>query len=168
MNLSDFWNGRPVIAGRWTVKEVLQGKPIRHPSHALFVHYPSALLPLAFMFDVASRLQADQTLTRVAFYNIAVGLVMAVGAVVTGLVDYLPMIGGSRKKKVATYHLLAQLPALTVFSISLALRAADFDAERTGIAALLLAGIGALGIVVGNYFGGELVYRQGMRVSVDL
>ena len=33
---------------------------------------------------------------------------------------------------------------------------------------MLLAAAGALGIVVGNYFGGTLVCRQGMRVSTDL
>lgn len=166
--MNHWWSRKPLIAGRWTVKEAVQGKPLRHPSHALFVHFPSALLPAAFVFDIISRFHADQTLARAAFYDIAFGLVMAAGAAATGLVDYLPMIGGSRKKKIGTYHLLAQGPAMVLFAISLALRALAFDAERTGLAALVLAGWGTLGIMVGNYFGGELVYRQGMRVSVDL
>ena len=167
MRLSGFWNERPIIAGRWTPKDVLQGKPIRHPSHALFVHFPSALLPVAFFFALVTQVHADQVLAHLVFYNIAAGLTMAAGAVVTGLVDYLPMVGGSRKKKVATYHLLAQVPAMAAFALSLALQAGDFDAERTGLAALIFAGLGTAGIFVGNYFGGELVYRQGMRVSVD-
>ncbi len=168
MNIQRLWNETPIVAGRWTVKEAIQGKPIRHPTHTLFVHFPSALLPVAFAFDIASRVHADQALARAAFYNVAVGLGMSLGAVVTGLVDYLPMIGGSRKKKLGTYHLLAQAPAMALFAISLGLRATDIDAEQTGLAALALAGLGTLGILVGNYFGGELVYRQGMRVSVDL
>ena len=168
MNLQRYWNGAHVVAGRWTLKEVVQGKPIGHPSHALFVHFPAALLPAAFVFDLMSRVHADETLVRAAFYNIAFGLTMAFGAFVTGLVDYLPMVGGSRKKKLGTYHLLAQVPALASFVVSLVVRANDFDAEQTGIAALLLAGLGTLSIIVGNYFGGELVYRQGMRVSDDL
>ncbi len=168
MNIGRLWNDAPIVAGRWTLKEAVQGKPIRHPSHALFVHFPTALLPVAFALDIASRVQAHETLPRAAFYNMAVGLAMAVGAAVTGLVDYLPMVGGSRKKKVGTYHLLAQAPAMVLFAVSLALRATDFDAERTGLTALALAGVGTLLIMVGNYFGGELVYRQGMRVSVDL
>jgi len=168
MDIQRLWSGTPVFAGRWTLKDVVQGKPIRHPTHSLFVHFPSALLPVAFVFDVASRIHADETLTRAAFYNIAVGLAMAAGAVVTGLADYLPMIGGSRKKKLGTYHLLAQAPSMALFAVSLALRGADLNAEQTGLAALVLAGLGTLGIMVGNYLGGELVYRQGMRVSVDL
>jgi hypothetical protein len=31
-----------------------------------------------------------------------------------------------------------------------------------------LLGLGCLSVAIGNYFGGTLVYRQGMRVSVDL
>jgi uncharacterized membrane protein len=168
MNIQRFWNDTPIVIGRWTLKETIQGKPIRHPSHALFVHFPSALLPAAFVFDIISRIHAEETLARAAFYNIAFGLAMASGAIVTGLVDYLPMVSGSRKKTLGTYHLLAQVPAMALFAISLALRAMDFDTEQTGLAALALAGLGTLGVLVGNYFGGELVYRQGMRVSVDV
>jgi len=166
MDIQRFWSERPVL-GRWTLREAIQGKPIRHPTHSLFVHFPSALLPVSFAFDVVSRIHPDETLARAAFYNVAVGLAMAAGAVVTGLVDYLPMVSGSRKKRLGTYHLLAQAPAMALFAVSLALRGADFNADRTGLAPLVLAGVGTLGIMVGNYFGGELVYRQGMRVSVD-
>jgi len=168
MKIQQLWDARPIVAGRWTLKETIQGKPIRHPSHPLFVHFPSALLPAAFIFDIVSRIEPDLTFTRAALYNIAFGLAMAVGAIITGLVDYLPMIGGSHKKKLGTYHLLAQAPAMVLFAVSLSLRVGDLDAEQTGLAALVLAGLGTLGIIVGNYFGGELVYRQGMRVSVNL
>ena len=78
------------------------------------------------------------------------------------------MIGGSTKKRLGTYHLIGQLTALSCFGLSLMLRAFDFDAEQTPLAAILLAVIGTLDLIVGNYFGGELVYRQGMRVSVDM
>jgi len=166
VTLTSLWRERP-IAGRWTLKDIVQGKPFGHPSHALFVHFPSALLPVAFVLDVASRLHADNALVKAALYDVAIGLLIASGAVVTGLVDYLPMVGGSRKKKLGTYHLLAQLWALAFFCVSFVLRFGDLDLASTAWPALVTAGLGAAGILVGNYFGGELVYRQGMRVSVD-
>ncbi len=168
MSITQYWRERPVVAGRWTVKDVIQGKPLGHPSHALFVHFPSALLPAAFIFDLASRLDADLTFTRAAFYNIVLGLLIATLAATTGLVDYLPMVGGSRKRVIGTRHLIAQVSAVSLFSLSLVVRAFDFDATQTPWPALLLALVGAVTLVVGNYFGGTLVYRQGMRVSVDL
>ena len=168
MTTRSIWSQRTVVAGRWTLKDVVQGKPFGHPSHPPFVHFPSALLPAALIFDVASRLDADLTFTRAAFYNIVLGLVVAVFAAITGLVDYLPMVGGSRKKIIGTRHLIAQLCALGLFAASLLLRAFDIDATRTPLAAMLLAAAGAAVLTIGNYFGGTLVYRQGMRVSVDL
>ncbi len=167
MSITEYWRQRPVIAGRWTVKDVVQGKPLGHPSHAMFVHFPSALLPAAFVFDVISLFHADITLTRAAFYNISFGLAVAAFAALTGLVDYLPMIGGSRKKQLGTYHLVAQLTAVSAFTLSLVIRAFDYDADQTSIPALVFAAVGVTAIAVGNYFGGTLVYRQGMRVSVD-
>jgi uncharacterized membrane protein len=168
MTTGSIWSQRPIVAGRWTLKDVVQGKPFGHPSHPPFVHFPSALLPAALIFDLASKLDADLTFTRAAFYNIALGLMVAVFAAITGLVDYLPMVGGSRKKIIGTRHLIAQVCALALFAASLVIRTFDFDATQTPVAAVVLAAAGAAVLSVGNYFGGTLVYRQGMRVSVDL
>ena len=59
MSLTHYWRERLIVAGRWTLKDVVQGKPFGHPSHPPFVHFPSALLPAALVFDVASRLDVD-------------------------------------------------------------------------------------------------------------
>jgi len=167
MTLGEIWSQRPLVAGRWTLKDVAQGKPFGHPSHAVFVHFPSALLPAALIFDVLSRIDADLTLTRAAFYNITLGLAVAAFAATTGLVDYLPMVSGSRKKQLGTYHLIGQVTAVSLFALSLLVRAFDYDATQTPWPALFLAAAGAVALGAGNYFGGHLVYRQGMRVSVD-
>ena len=168
MNVQRLYSGQTLVLGRWTIKEAIQGKPLNHPSHALFVHFPSALLPVAFAFDVISRLDADATFVRAAFYDISVGLLVAIGAIITGLADYVGMIGGSKKRQLGTIHLRAQVVALALFFASFLLRTGDMDATQTAWASLVLAGLGTMTLAVGNYFGGELVYRQGMRVSTDL
>ena len=165
--LQRLYSGRPVV-GRWTLKEAIQGKPLRHPSHALFVHFPSALLPVAFAFDMISRIDADATFVRAAYYNMATGLLIALAAALTGLVDYLPMVQGSKKRQLGTNHLRFQVSALALFLASFVFRSGDIYATQTPWAPLLLAGLGTLVLAAGNYFGGELVYRQGMRVSTDL
>jgi uncharacterized membrane protein len=167
VSIAQYWRERPFLAGRWTVKDVVQGKPLGHPSHAMFVHFPSALLPAALVFDIVSLFHADITLTRAAFYNICFGLGVAGIAALTGLVDYLPMVDGSRKKQLGTYHLLAQVTTVGAFALSLMVRAFDYDADQTPTAAIVLAAVGVGAISIGNYFGGMLVSRQGMRVSVD-
>ena len=148
-----------------SVKDVLQGKPLGHPSHPMFVHFPTALFPTSLLFDLLSRAISEPELVKAAFYNIAVGLAVGLLAVITGFVDYFGMVSGSRKHRVTTWHMLANLPLLGVFAVSLGLRTMDLDAERTPLYILLLSIIGLPFLVVGNYFGGELVYRMGMRVS---
>jgi len=72
---------------------------------------------------------------------------------------------GKKKKQVATRHLFAQLAALTAFGLSLRWRVRRRNPSRTPPPAVILGGVGLIALVVGNYFGGQLVYRHGMRVS---
>ena len=83
----------------------------------------------------------------------------------TGTVDYFGMVSGSRKHRVATWHVLANLPLVLIFAISLGLRVQEFDATRTPLLVLVVSLVGMPLLVVGNHFGGEFVYRMGMRVS---
>ena len=147
------------------VKDVLQGKPLGHPSHPMFAHFPTALFPTSLLFDVLSWSVAEPELVKAAFYNIAVGLAMAVVAVLTGFVDCFGMVSGSPKHRVSTWHMLANLPLVLIFAVSLGLRALELDATRTPLYILILTLCGLPFLVVGNYLGGELVYRMGMRVN---
>jgi uncharacterized membrane protein len=131
----------------------------------MFVHFPTALFPTSLLFDLLSWGFTEPTLVRAAFYNIAVGLFGALLAMVTGLVDYLGMIPGSRKHRVTTWHMLANLSLVFIFAISLGLRVLELEAVRTPLYLLALSLIGLSLLLVGNYFGAELVYRMGMRVN---
>jgi len=54
---------------------------------------------------------------------------------------------------------------MTLLSASFVVRALDFDAHRTPVLALAFAIVGLAALSIGNWFGGYLVYRQGMRVN---
>ncbi len=75
MTIRALWRERPLLSG-WSLKDIVQGKPIGHPSHPMFVHFPSALFPTALMLDVISRIHPGITLTRAAFYNITAALIV--------------------------------------------------------------------------------------------
>ena len=131
----------------------------------MFVHFPTALFPTSLLFDLLSWAIAEPALVKAAFYNIAVALVVALLAILTGFVDYFGMVPGSRKHKVTTWHMLANLPVVFILALSLALRYLSMDASRTPLYILALSFIGLPLLIVGNYFGAELVYRMGMRVN---
>ena len=148
-----------------SIKDILQGKPLGHPSHPMFVHFPTALFPTSLLFDILSWIITEPALVIAAFYNIAVGLLGALLAILTGFVDYFGMVSGSRKHRVTTWHMLANLPMISIFALSLGLRYLEFGGTRTPIHILALSLVGLLLLIVGNYFGAELVYRMGMRVN---
>ena len=131
----------------------------------MFVHFPTALFPTSLLFDILSWAITEPALVKAAFYNIAVGLSGALLAILTGFVDYFGMVSGSRKHRVTTWHMLANLALVLIFTTSLGLRYLEWDATRTPVYILALSLAGLPLLLVGNYFGAELVYRMGMRVN---
>ena len=147
------------------IKDILQGKPLGHPSHPMFVHFPTALFPTSLLFDLLSWVLTEPELVKAAFYNLSVALFGALLAVVTGFVDYFGMVSGSRKHRVTTWHMLANLPLVIILAVSLGLRTLEWDTEKTPLYIVALSLIGFPLLLAGNYLGAELVYRMGMRVN---
>src|ERR687892_2797074 len=107
---------------RWTLKEFVQGMPLGHPSHPMFVHFPVALYLAVVVFDVMTRITPNPGLVLAATYLIVGAVLASVFAVTTGLVDWWGMVRGSSKRRIATRHLLLQLVAFVLFVTNLVLR----------------------------------------------
>ncbi len=43
----------------WTLREIVQGHPLGHPSHPMFVHFPVAYYIAVLAFDLLTRLHPD-------------------------------------------------------------------------------------------------------------
>ncbi len=150
---------------RWTLKEVVQGKPLGHPSHAMFIHFPVAFYIGALGLDVLSRLGRFPAAPLAATWLLIGAFAGTVPAVVTGLVDWWGMVRGSRKRRWATRHLLIQLGAFAIFAADFATRWADRHRARAPWWWIAIEAAGVVVLVVGQWFGGVLVYEMGMRVS---
>jgi uncharacterized membrane protein len=148
----------------WTLREIAQGKPWGHPTHAMFVHFPTALLPAALIFDVLSRVQSSDHATQTATILLGLGLAGSTPAVFTGLIDWLGMVPGSTKRGVATRHMLYQLGAqvLAAAAFTVHLRRLGATAPTSG---LVLLSTSVVVMFAGNWLGGVLVYRMAMRVG---
>ena len=141
----------------------LRGEPLHVPSHALLVHFPAALLPTSFLFDIVVRLEPGAGLARAAALLLGLGLAGGVAAAGTGLLDWVAMLPGARRRRV-TRHLLVQAAALAAFAVSLVLRIADAG-PIVPAGSVLASGAGLALLLVGDHLGGLLVYRDGMRVG---
>ena len=135
----------------------------------MLVHFPVALYPTSLVFDALSPLSDDgNPSVRGAFTLIVISLVVSALAVAAGLADSLPIENGTRTWRVAVLHMSVQLVTAGLFLANAVLRGRDLDVTATPTGPIILSLIGLLTLTVGSALGGELVYRHGRRVELDL
>jgi uncharacterized membrane protein len=134
------------------------------PLHPMLVHFPVALYPTSLVFDVLSHLSGDgNPFVRGAFTLIVIAL-----AVAAGFADFLPIENGTRTWRVAVLHMSVQLVTAGLFLANAVLRGRDLDVTATPTGPIILSLVGLLTLTLGSALGGELVYRHGRRVELDL
>jgi uncharacterized membrane protein len=149
----------------WTFKEWIQGKPLGHPSHPMFVHFPIAFYLAVIVFDIMALIEPNAGLMQANVYLLIGAALATVILAATGFVDWWGMVRGSSKRRLATQHLLFQVTAAAFFLVTLVLRLGNRGVDQPETLWLVLELIGYAIIVVGQYLGGVLVYERGMRVS---
>jgi uncharacterized membrane protein len=149
----------------WTLKEWVQGRPLGHPSHPLFVHFPIAFYTATLAFDIMSRIAPSPALVLAGTYLLLGAAFFTVLLLVTGLVDWWGMVRGSSKRRIGTRHLLFQVAAAAFFQSTLIIRWGDRTAAQADTLWIILEAVGYVLLSVGQYLGGVLVYEKGMRVS---
>lgn len=125
--------------------------------HPLIVHFPIALWLTSALFDLLFLKRLDRFYFRVAHYLIGLGLLGALGSIITGFIDARPLVAEGIGQAFLDRHRVHQLVALlatAVYLLSFLIRWRRPDVGRWGIAVLLVAGA-ALTAATG-WIGGEV------------
>jgi uncharacterized membrane protein len=139
-------------------------RALGHPVHPMLIVFPLGLFVTAVVFDLVQLISDDNTFGQVGYWNIAAGLIGAVFAAVTGLVDWTAIPAGTRAKRVGRLHAGGNTVVLLLFLISWLVRMNNTDHVAGGgvftleVIALLVSGVAA-------WLGGELVDRLGIGVD---
>ncbi len=137
-----------------------------HPAHAALSHFPLALLATSVIFDAVGLWREESICWTIGFWNIVLGLVLAVPTAVTGFIDYVTIVRGPRAERTATIHMIVMLTAVTLFGLSLLARGGQIPQEPIQrFSALALDAAGALLICAGGWFGGDLILRYSVGLT---
>jgi nitrite reductase/ring-hydroxylating ferredoxin subunit/uncharacterized membrane protein len=140
------------------VKDAMHGVWLGHPLHPVFTDIPVGAWTTGLVLDAAAAVRNEPALEQAADMAIAVGLVGAAGAAVTGLTDWSETSGRSRRT--GFVHGLLNIAATTLYAAAYMLR------KNGSRAAGQRCAIAGYGIALGSaWLGGDLVYDQ--RIGVN-
>ena len=144
-------------AGR-ELKNILHGTWLGHPLHPALTDVPLGAWTAALALDAMESISGRKELGAGADAAIAIGLVGAAGAAVTGLTDWSETNG--RARKVGLLHGLLNVGATVLYSTSLVLRRKQKRNAGMGFAMLGFAVSSA-----SAYLGGHLVFGEQIGVN---
>lgn len=139
---------------------------MRHPLHPALVHFPVACWSLATLADVYGLISDDRAWT-LAGMLIATGALMAVPAMLAGLVDLARIPGDGPAMRTAYYHMGAMMLALLCYAASLLLRLDQMRLVSPDTIALALSVAGFAVLLAGGWLGARLVYHHGVGVRAS-
>jgi uncharacterized membrane protein len=149
-----------------------------HPLHPMLIVAPAALLPFGAVMDAMHRATGDDSYADAAYYALIGGLAGGAAAAAAGIMDYLTIAPRTEVKQTANVHALLNSGALALTAVNLSMRrpargvsgalstAMLRPGGQHGGGSLLLSLLAAAGVLVSGWFGGRMVYEQGMRVRV--
>ena len=137
-----------------------------HSVHPMLIVFPLALLVLTPASDLVGLITKDSFWSRAAFWLAFLGVIAGVVAAIPGFIDWLAVPRRTRARRVGVIHLAVNLTAIGLFVLSVVLRL-QHGAARFGVVPFILAIAGAGVILVGGWFGGELVQRLTVGVWSD-
>jgi uncharacterized membrane protein len=139
------------------VRDLLIGRWLGHPLHAVLTDGPIGILFLVIVFDVLRMPEA-------AGWALVVGILAMLGAALAGFADYADTDGKARER--ATLHSSLMLLALLGYFLSLVVRIGPPGSGFIDVPGGFLLSLGSFLILSGGaYVGGDVVYVLGNMVS---
>lgn len=143
---------------------LLRGLP-GHPLHPPFTDATIGMFVLAAGLAVIGSAGAIKEPAGKAMWLALIGgLIAAVPAATTGLVDWLFLEWGSSRWRTATAHMTAMVTAVVLFALAAWRQHPGYVHGRVTTAGLVLSLAGAAVLTFGGWLGGSMVFVHGSRV----
>jgi nitrite reductase/ring-hydroxylating ferredoxin subunit/uncharacterized membrane protein len=148
-------NGRPSAQ---KIRNFLNGTWLGEPLHVVLTDVPIGAWTVAIMFDALDLIRNRREFSLAADTSLAIGLLGAAGAAVTGITDWSDVDPPVRR--LGLIHGLLNVGVTALFTTSFILRKRKL---RTGGRVSAALGYGLLSLSA--HLGGKMVYEQGVGVD---
>lgn len=138
-----------------------------HPVHVMLVHFPSALFPMDLVCSIIAYAYDINSFAYASFYAMVGGVVLGGMAILAGGIDLLG-VAKDKPRLVVKVLIHGSINTTVVIGYSvIAFLAYKSYPQLLPDSLLMMAGKGALVtfMIVGNYFGGNLVLKE--KIGVD-
>jgi uncharacterized membrane protein len=134
-----------------------------HPVHPVVTHFPMALLPVSLLGDLLGVWTEVSFWWSFSFYSLSIGLIMSIPTLLSGLIDFLAIPQKGYAERVAMRHMTIMISAIMMYTGSFFIRlGVEIPSGWWSISSVSLSLLGLIFLLVGGWFGGQLVYRYGV------
>jgi uncharacterized membrane protein len=131
----------------------------------MLVHFPVAFWTVAAVAYIAAAAGVDDTV-GVAKLSNGTGLIIAMLAMIVGLMELRSIGSRGDAIRVAISHMMAMATAWVCFMLALVMTAgASLEPSTAQLAGAASASVGFLLMSIGGWLGGRLVYEFGIGVA---
>jgi uncharacterized membrane protein len=141
-------------------------RALGHPVHPMVIVFPLGLFITGTVFDVIGLISDNNVFEQVGYWNILAGIIGAVVAAVTGLLDWTAITAATRAKRIGLLHGAANSVVLLLFLVSWLVRMDNVE-HRAAAGSVVVEVLAVAISGVAAWFGGELVDRLGIGVDDD-
>jgi uncharacterized membrane protein len=143
------------------IKDLKQAKFLGHPIHVMLIHFPMAMFPVGFIFDLLSCLKEDKIFAIFGFYCMGIGLVSAILAAIFGLADFLRLPDVQTIRTKALIHGGINILVVFVYLGLFIFRLPDYpDQKNVSIMLNIVNAILVLGLAISAHLGGDLILKN--------
>lgn len=133
----------------------------KHPLHPALVHFPIAFWVLAVVVDFGNVYWNHEQSWQLATLLFAIGCASALLAMSAGMIDMAKVPEGAALNDLYK-HMGFILVAFSCFTVRLIIGQEHYQAIEPTMLAYLLDTIGVLSLIVGGWWGAQLVYDHGI------